>query len=64
MTEFRKRGLIGLFRHIGQKVKGLAAAICIIGILGAISTGVSLYLTGVLELIPCIAIGLGGVVTS
>ena len=32
--------------------------------MGAISTGVSLYLTGVLELIPCIAIGLGGVVTS
>ena len=64
MTEFRKRGLIGLFRHIGQKVKGLAAAICVIGILGAVSTGVSLYLTGVLELIPCIAIGLGGVVTS
>ena len=64
MTEVRKRGLIGLFRHIGQKVKGLAAAICVIGILGAISTGVSLYLTGVLELIPCIAIGLGGVVTS
>ena len=30
MTEFRKRGLIGLFRHIGQKVKGLAAAICVI----------------------------------
>ena len=53
-----------MFSHIGQKVKGLAAAICVIGTLGAISSAVSLFLTGVLDLIPCIAIGVGGTVVS
>ena len=53
-----------MFRHIGRKVRGLAVAICVIGIPGSIAAGVALYLTKTLELIPCIAIGVGGAVVS
>jgi hypothetical protein len=53
-----------MFSHIGRKVKGLAVAVCTIGILGSLGAGVALYLTKVLELIPCIAIGVGGTVVS
>ena len=53
-----------MFRHIGRKVSGLAVALCAIGILGSVAAGVSLYLTKVLQLIPCLAIGIGGAVWS
>ena len=53
-----------MFRNIGRKVRGLAVALCVIGILGSIGAGVFLYLTKLLELIPCIAIAAGGVLVS
>ena len=53
-----------MFRHIGRKVRGLAVALCIIGILGSIGAGVALYLLKILELVPCIAIGVGGALVS
>ena len=53
-----------MFTHIGRKVKGLAAALCAIGILGSVAAGVALYLTKVLQLVPCIAIGAGGALVS
>ena len=53
-----------MFSHIGQKVKGLAEALCIIGIIGSVGAGVALFLTKALPLIPCIAIGAGGVLLS
>ena len=53
-----------MFNHIGRKVRGLAVIICAIGILGSIAAGVTLYLMKTLELIPCIAIGIGGAVVS
>ena len=53
-----------MFRHIGRKVRGLAVALCVIGIPGSIGAGVALYLTKTLGLIPCIAIGVGGAVVS
>lgn len=51
-----------MFNHIGRKVRGLAVVFCTIGILGSIGAGVALYLLKTLELIPCIAIGVGGAV--
>ncbi|MBR4575581.1 MAG: hypothetical protein IKO25_00110 [Clostridia bacterium] len=39
-------------------------AFCTVGMLGSIGAGVALYLTKVLQLIPCLAIGIGGVVVS
>ena len=53
-----------MFSHIGRKVRGLAVALCTIGILGSIGAGVALYLLKVLQLIPCIAIGVGGALLS
>lgn len=53
-----------MFRHIGRKVKGLAVFICTVGILGSIGAGVALYLTKVLQMIPCLAIGIGGAIVS
>ena len=53
-----------MFSHIGRKVRGLAVALCTIGILGSIGAGVALYLLKVLQLIPCIAIGIGGALLS
>ena len=53
-----------MFRHIGRKVKGLAVVICTVGIIGSIGAGVALYLTKVLQLIPCLAIAIGGPVVS
>ena len=53
-----------MFRHIGRKVKGLAVVICTVGIIGSIGAGVALYLTKVLQLIPCLAIGIGGAIVS
>ena len=53
-----------MFRHIGRKVRGLAAALCVIGILGSLGAGTALYLLKILQLIPCIAIAAGGVLLS
>ena len=53
-----------MFSHIGRKVRGLAMVLCAIGILGSIGAGVALYLLKVLQLIPCIAIGVGGALLS
>ena len=53
-----------MFSHIGRKVRGLAVVLCAIGIVGSIGAGVALYLTRILDLIPCIAIGIGGAVVS
>ena len=53
-----------MFNNIGRKVRGLAVALCVIGILGSLGVGVFLYLTKVLELVPCIAIAAGGIVLS
>ncbi len=53
-----------MFSHIGKKVRGLAAAFCVIGILGSVAAGVSLYMTRVLQLLPCILIAVGGALLS
>ena len=53
-----------MYHHIGRKVRGLAVAICVIGVIGSIGAGVALYLLKILDLIPCIAIGVGGALVS
>lgn len=53
-----------MFRHIGRKVRGLAVALSVIGILGSAGAGVYLYAGKVLELVPCILIGVGGIIVS
>ena len=53
-----------MFSNIGRRVRGLAVALCVIGILCALGAGVFLYFTKLAELIPCIAIAVGGVVIS
>ena len=53
-----------MFKHIGRKVRGLAVTLCVIGIFGSIGAGVALYLLKILELIPCIAIAVGGILVS
>ena len=53
-----------MFRHIGQKVRGLAVALCVIGIIGSVAAGVALYLTKLADLGPCIAIAAGGALVS
>ena len=53
-----------MFSHIGKKVRGLAAAFCVIGILGSVAASVSLYMTRVLQLLPCILIAVGGALLS
>ena len=53
-----------MFRHIGRKVRGLAVALCVIGIIGSLGAGTALYLLKILQLIPCIAIGVGGALIS
>ena len=53
-----------MFRHIGRKVRGLAVALCIAGMLGAVGAAAFLYVAKILELIPCIAICVGGLLVS
>ena len=53
-----------MFSNIGRKVRGLAVFLCVIGILGSIGAGVFLYLSKLMELVPCIAIAAGGVLLS
>ena len=60
----REKGNDLMFSNIGRKVRGLAAVLCVIGILAAVGAGVFLYFTKLLELVPCIAIAVGGVLIS
>ena len=53
-----------MFRHIGRKVRGLAVALCVIGIIGSVGAGVALYLTKLVDLVPCIGIAAGGALLS
>jgi len=53
-----------MFSNIGRKVRGLAVAFCVIGILGALGTAAFLYISKLAELVPCIAIAAGGVIVS
>ena len=53
-----------MFSNIGRKVRGLAVALCVIGILAALGTGVFLYFTKLADLVPCIAIAVGGILVS
>ena len=53
-----------MFSNIGRKVRGLAVALCVIGILAAIGSAVFMYLTKLVELIPCIAVAAGGILVS
>ena len=53
-----------MFRHIGRKVRGLAVVLCAIGIISSIGAGVALYLTKLVDLIPCIGIAVGGALIS
>ena len=53
-----------MFSHIGKKVRGLAVAFCVIGVLSSVAAGVSLFLTKVLQLLPCILIAVGGALLS
>ena len=53
-----------MFRHIGRKVRGLAVVLCTIGIIGSVAAGVALYLTKILDLVPCLAIAIGGAILS
>ena len=62
--EINEKGNVEMFRHIGRKVKGLAIALCVIGIPGSVGAGVALYLTEVMDLVPCLIIGIGGAVLS
>ena len=59
-----EKGYDLMFSNIGRKVKGLAVAVCVIGILGSIGTGVFLYLTRLADLPACIAIAAGGALLS
>ena len=59
-----KRGMIRMFSNIGRKVRGVAVALCAVGILGSLGAGVFLYLTKLMQLILCIAIAVGGAVVS
>ena len=53
-----------MYNNIGRKVKGLAVAICVIGMLGAVGAAVFLYLTKLLDLVPCIIIAAGGLLAA
>ena len=53
-----------MFKHIGRKVRGLAVAICVIGMLGAAGAAVYLGVQKVLDWPWCAAIGAGGVIVS
>ena len=53
-----------MFRHIGKKVRGLAVALCVIGILGAAGAAVYLYVEKILGLELCLVIGIGGIAVS
>ena len=53
-----------MYKNIGRKVRGLAVALCVIGIIGSLAAGVLLYVLRILELAPCISIAAGGVLVS
>ena len=53
-----------MFKHVGRKLKVITIILGIIFIAGSIATGVLLYLGEVLDLVWCIAIGVGGIIVS
>ena len=53
-----------MFSNIGRKVRGLAVALCVIGILTALGAAAFLYLTKLADLVPCIGIAAGGILLS
>lgn len=55
------KGDTSMFSHIGRKLKVIAAIWSMIGTAGSIAAGVLLYLGGVLDLLWCILIGVGGI---
>lgn len=61
---FAEKGIGSMFTNIGRKVRGQAVALCVIGILGALGAAVFLYLTKILDLVPCIIIAAGGVLVA
>ena len=49
-----------MYYHIGKKVRYFAVALCIIGVLASIGTGVYLYAEEKLDVVPALAICIGG----
>lgn len=56
------KGEVPMFNHIGRKLKAIAAAWGIIGILGSVAAGILLYLGKTLDLLWCVAIAVGGII--
>ena len=48
-----------MYYHIGKKVRYFAVALCIIGVLASIGTGVYLYAEEKLDVVPALAICIG-----
>jgi hypothetical protein len=46
-----------MYKHIGRKVRGLAVALCLIGVVGSIGTGVYMFVEKILDWPLCIAAG-------
>ena len=53
-----------MYKHIGRKVRGLAVALCLIGVVGSIGTGVYMFVEKILDWPLCIAAGVGGIIAS
>ena len=53
-----------MFRHVGKKLKVLAATLFWIGVLGAVAAGVLCYVYKIFSLEICILIGAGGALLS
>lgn len=53
-----------MFKHIGRKVKVIAAIWGIVGIAASLAAGVLLYLGKTLDLLWCIVIAAGGIILS
>ena len=53
-----------MFKHIGKKLKSIAAVWGIVGIAGSAAAGVLLYLGKTLDLLWCIVIGVGGILLA
>ena len=51
-----------MFKHIGRKLKGIAAIWAIVGITGSVAAGVLLYLGKTLDLLWSIVTGVGGII--
>jgi hypothetical protein len=53
-----------MFKHIGRKIKVIAAIWGIVGIAASLAAGVLLYLGKTLDLLWCIVIAAGGIILS